>query len=1026
MTLSWLTTALGRSLRIPPSNRRKPCVVGPILEYLEDRMLPSFNGVIDYPVGLQPHGIAVGDFNGDGKPDLATANFYFNPSSVSVLLGNGDGTFQPAVNYAVGSAPEDVKTADFNGDGKLDLAVASSGNNSASILLGNGNGTFQAPVNYPAGTKPYRLALGDFNGDGKPDIAVADEGNYRANGAVTILLGNGNGTFLTGASYTTGPTAVGIAVGDLNGDGKQDLVATAAGTAQQGTGNAVFILLGNGNGTFQAPSHFTYATGASPDGVAVADFNGDGKADLAIANYYGNSMSVLLGNGNGTFGSPTSYAVGSSPFPLYTPNVTVADLNQDGKADLVVTDAGDGNAWVFLGNGNGTFQPGVNYAAGGGTQSVGVGDFNGDGKPDVATANIGANSVTVLLGNGNGTFPALPQVVTGAEPSGVAAADFNGDGKLDMVTANYASSTMSVLLGNGNGTFQPAVNTATAAGPQAIAVGDFNNDGKPDVATANYMGNSVSVLIGNGDGTFKSAVNYAIDGIGEAVAVGDFRGDGKVDLVTADSSANMVSLLLGNGNGTFQAAVNLPVGTTPIALAVADVNGDGKLDVATANQGSNGVSLLLGNGNGTFQAPINVAAGTKPSSLAVADVNGDGKLDLAVTDVGSFGNNSGAGVSVLLGNGNGTFQPAVLYPAARQPWVVAVADLNGDGRPDLAIDNLHGDEASILLGNGNGTFQPPVDYVAGASPDGMTIGDFNGDRAPDLAFANGLGNTVSLLVNLPAIASVQVNAAASTTAGFPLSVTVTALSVFGGPVYAYTGMVHFSSSDVQAGLPADYTFTAGDAGVHTFSNGIVLKTSGSQTITATDTATSALTGTAVLPVSAAAAAQLTVAAPSGSTTGSAFTVTVTALDAYGNIATGYTGTIHFSSSDQLAGLPVDYTFSAADAGVHTFMNMVTLSTAGSQTVTATDTSTPWIGTGGTLGGGQTITAHHKTSAFISGTATVVVSSAARWPDKDGWAVLVDAYFAGSGFRPGAVTRLRLCGDWERVMEWDKADMVSDI
>jgi titin len=219
----------------------------------------------------------------------------------------------------------------------------------------------------------------------------------------------------------------------------------------------------------------------------------------------------------------------------------------------------------------------------------------------------------------------------------------------------------------------------------------------------------------------------------------------------------------------------------------------------------------------------------------------------------------------------------------------------------------------------------------------------------------------------------------SVAAGVPVSVTVAELDPFGSALPDYRGTIHFSSSDAQAILPGDYTFTAADSGVHTFSNGVVLKIAGNQTITAADISTLALTSAAALTVNAAIAAQLIISAPAGSTAGTAFTMTVTALDAYGNIAAGYTGKVHFSSSDGQAMLPLDYTFTSTDGGVHTFVNQVTLKTAGSQTITATDTSTPWIGNHGTLHGGQTITASHKTTNLITGSATVVVSTGAARP-----------------------------------------------
>jgi dienelactone hydrolase len=326
-----------------------------------------------------------GDFNGDGKLDLAVANY--NSNNVSILLGNGDGTFQAAVNYGVGDTPLYLAAGDFNGDGKLDLAVpnSSSNSNSVSILLGNGNGTFQAAVNYAVGTNPNSVAIGDFNTDGKLDLVVANTGSNN----VSVLLGNGDGTFQPPVNYASGGSVLGeMAVGDFNHDGKLDLAV-----ANQYGGGPVSVFLGNGDGTFQAAVN--YAVGSSPHGVAAGDFNGDGKLDLAVANNISGDVSILLGNGDGTFQAAVNYPAGSGPN-----TVEVADFNEDGKLDLVVADAFTNTVSVLFGNGDGTFQPAVLYTTGSQANMAVPGDFNGDGRLDLAIADLTAGTVDVLLQDG--------------------------------------------------------------------------------------------------------------------------------------------------------------------------------------------------------------------------------------------------------------------------------------------------------------------------------------------------------------------------------------------------------------------------------------------------------------------------------------------------------------------------------------------------------------------------------------------------------------------------------------------------
>ena len=289
----------------------------------------TFQAHVDYATGIWPESVAVGDFNGDGKPDLAVANFYGN--SISILLGNGDGTFQAQVEYATASFPSPVAVGDFNRDGKLDLAVASSQDNNVSVLLGNGDGTFQPPVNYSAGSGPSSVAVGDFNGDGRLDLVVADQGTTNGDNKINVLLGNGDGTFQPAVSYNTGPNPTSVAVADFNADGKLDLVVATNGNISN---NTVSILLGNGDGTFQA--HVDYQTGSSnPSSVAVGDFNGDGKLDLVVADLFSADVRLLLGNGNGTFGTAASYAAGAG-----SSSVAVGDFNDDGRLDIAVTDSG--------------------------------------------------------------------------------------------------------------------------------------------------------------------------------------------------------------------------------------------------------------------------------------------------------------------------------------------------------------------------------------------------------------------------------------------------------------------------------------------------------------------------------------------------------------------------------------------------------------------------------------------------------------------------------------------------------------
>jgi hypothetical protein len=327
-----------------------------------------------------PTGVAVADFNGDGFDDLAVAL----TGTVSVLLGRGQGAFLPAVNYGVieGTTPAYVAVGDFNGDGRPDLAVTSNYGPNLAILIGNGDGTFQPAVNYPiSGSLATQAAVGDFNGDGKLDLAVGTTILSGDNYSVAIFLGNGNGTFQPPAYYPAANVPQFVAVGDFNRDGVQDLAVTGLG--------GVSILLGLGKGAFQAPVFYA-TTNGFPAGIAVGDLNGDGYADLAVANGFSSTtVAVLIGKGDGTFQPAVDYGTGPGPV-----SVVIRDFDLDGTLDLAV--GSSGNLAILPGKGDGTFLPSVNFAIGSYPVSLATGYFNADRRPDLAVASE-SDSVAILL-----------------------------------------------------------------------------------------------------------------------------------------------------------------------------------------------------------------------------------------------------------------------------------------------------------------------------------------------------------------------------------------------------------------------------------------------------------------------------------------------------------------------------------------------------------------------------------------------------------------------------------------------------
>jgi hypothetical protein len=704
--------------------------------------------------------VAVADFNGDGKADLAVADSSGN--AVSILLGNGDGTFQAPKDFTIvpgNNFTTYVAAGDFNGDGKADVAVIDS--SVVYVLLGNGDGTFTLKTTLTGISNPQSVTLGDFNGDGKLDMAVVD----RTTNSVSLFLGNGDGTMQ--APINTASLGIGaatyMAAADFNKDNKLDLVLADQNSSQ------VVVLLGNGDGHFQAARSFPLNSGGGFD-VAVGDFNGDGVPDIAATSPIAQTVIILLGKGDGNFQPAASFSTGL--LGGSATNLAVGDFNKDGKLDIITSISS--SVSVLFGKGDGTFSAPLLLSANHTPGQLAVADFNKDGNLDWVAGNTTQTRLTVVLGNGNGTFQDDVNYAVGQGPE-VAAGDFNKDGKLDLVTVDFGD--VSVLLGKGDGTFQPAIKTPVPGAFFGIAVADLNGDGNPDVVTGDSTGGpprNVNVLLGKGDGTFAAPVKYSTGGSGEGqIVIADFNGDGKLDIAVINASDNTVSILLGNGDGTFQAPKITPALATDGALggmAAADLNGDGKMDLAIPdfcglNCGT--LSILLGNGDGTFKAPTVLNTVSGATGITAADFNKDGKLDLAVA--GQLGS-----IDIFLGNGNGTFNTPIVLSAVTCPssttcpgggfqshlLVVAAADFNLDGNLDLVVGGFIQDQGSpgnffsdvnlgfqLFLGKGDGTFAGPQDYLVGAETNSLAVGDFNHDGAPDLAVGDGGENFVTVLLN---------------------------------------------------------------------------------------------------------------------------------------------------------------------------------------------------------------------------------------------------------------------------------------
>ena len=358
--------------------------------------------------------------------------------------------------------------------------------------------------------------------------------------------------------------------------------------------------------------------------------------------------------------------------------------------------------------------------------------------------------VEALLAGSAPSFAAAKGYAAGPDPVSVAIGDLNGDGKPDVVTANAMPGTLSVLVNGGNASLGSKVDYESGSRPVSVAIGDLNGDGKADLVTGNmstlgrFPSQDVAVLFNRGDGTFAARVEYPIAlGHGQlSVAIGDLNGDGRLDVAVANDDGS-VSVLLNSGNGGLQDHVDYAVGSLPLSIAIGDLNGDGKADLATANTFGSSVSVLLNTGDGTFRPKVDYATGPNPPDVAIGDLNGDDKADLATANTNGNDANS---VSVLIGRGDGSFSAKVDAGVGRGPAAIAIVDLNGDHKPDLATANAGANTVTALTNRGDGHVQSRTDVRTGSQPRGIAFGDLNGDGRPDLATADG-ANTVSVLVN---------------------------------------------------------------------------------------------------------------------------------------------------------------------------------------------------------------------------------------------------------------------------------------
>jgi hypothetical protein len=731
------------------------------------------------PLPVDPVALVVGDINGDGRTDILYGTGQYASAVLHPLLAQPNGSFTPGADIPLPTTISSrCKLADINGDHVLDLVCAGFGlpTSSIAILKGNGDGTFQSAIlsNLPATTSILHIAaIGDINNDGHPDVIVTDT----PNSVVFPLLGDGTGHFNPAPIVASGASPVLGKLYDLNGDGNLDLLV-------QGNDGYSLIYLGKGDGTFATGTAFKGFTT-----VVLGDIDGDTHPDLIGGG--GGQLTILHGNPDGTFNpSPivsTNFISGNNPksgFANYIAPLALIDLNGDGIPDLVAY-ATDGLT-VFLGQPGLKFGPASHYPVArdffGGEDPNDLVDINGDGYLDFIAA--GPNGIYIIYGRGDGTFSSAAVTEFGSIVAYATMADFNKDGILDLVTTGDPK--LHIRLGKGDGTFGPLADLPGGAGvdfttPNAeqyahIVHGDFNGDGKQDVVAIGSptFGTYVPYLfVGHGDGTFDAPIATSIISRpsvdASPMSVVDINKDGRDDIVTFDVAK--ATIYLAQANGSFSSSITIPlIQDTPNDSsfpAFADVTGDGILDAIYSS--SQHVYILPGRGDGTFNNPIALTIppiagaflqGSGP--VVIGDFDGDGRPDISVLVPWARMQNDQIEFPTQLFTfynlGNSSFTVGLPSLTSFHSFThIQSADVDQDGRADLLFDNggdlyaFNGPVIGIVHGQANRTLSVETDYVAGTGLSSVFVADLNHDGLPDIIAANGdynaTSNAVTILLN---------------------------------------------------------------------------------------------------------------------------------------------------------------------------------------------------------------------------------------------------------------------------------------
>ena len=952
--------------------------VRPLVEGLEDRIVLSFLPPVSYGAGASAGGVTVGKFNADSIPDLAVVDT--TTGTVNVLLGGPGNTFLPGTAYPSATGAFDVAKGDFNGDGKTDLAIA--GFSGVSLLLGNGDGTFRAPTTSTTAPGSHSIVVGDFNGDGKLDAATMNSTS------ATVLLGKGDGTFLPHIDAPIPGNSTNAVVGDFNRDGKLDLATSN--TASVGT---ITILSGRGDGTFNPPTS-QYAFSA-PVSLSAGDLDHDGYDDFVVANSYAaSSMSYIHNNGDGTYAAPVTYNIAETGY-----EIEAGDFNGDGNVDFAVR--GSSLYMMHLGRGDGTFYPEASFATPTGRFEMGSkGDLNGDGAVDFVypsttgvTVVMNAADDRANLAGAVGFKVVMPTTTTAGSPLNVSVSAVDATGKVVpgfrgtvYLTTNdpagspglaytFTAADAGVHSFNGSIHFStPGLLSATIAAPF------MTSTTKSVTVTGAVTHFSMTNPVSSAAGASYSVTVKALDAV-NAVGVGytstihfsstDTQAGLPADytFTAADAGIHTFSVTL-RSSGLIFVGVAEAGGTASGGSTVSVTSGAAKSFTLAASGGAIGVSRpvtmvatdLYGNVATSYHGTVHVTSSDPlavlPSDTALA--NGVAVVNVTLLTVGTQTITATDPAAAL----TGTISSNATPPVAKLLSITgpATATAGTAGTFVVTVKDTIGQVATGYTGTvyfSSSDIQAglPSSYTFTAADAGKHtfLATFRTSRNQSLSVADSTGSLtggqLGVVVTPAKFVGYRLSVPLGTdskghmlvTAGDLIPLTVKAVDSYGNAIVGYRGKVHFTSTDTQAGLLADWTFTAADGGSHTFN--VALKTATPNatvwSISVVDSLTPSTLATMTnFEVTNAAAAKFLLTGPSNATVGTAVSLKLTVLDAYGNGVKNYFGTVHFSNTAGNAGLPADYTFTALDAGVHTFVFTPTILV--DQTIAVVDTRMPTL------------------------------------------------------------------------------------